>query len=102
MFQSPIDNENGDLKTDLPVNFKLTHFNLKGSHLEIEGYASIKGIFSYSEDKIRKTLLLRQEINIEKFREETKFDDNLKDLTDQEIVDMHTIVIPINNAKGVD
>ncbi|MEI3607581.1 CDP-glycerol glycerophosphotransferase family protein [Pseudogracilibacillus sp. SE30717A] len=98
MLGSPIDNEDAVIRTDSPVNFDLTHFSLKGSNLELEGYVSVTGIYSYSEDRIRKTLIFVPEIDIKSFREEYSKDEQYQDLTDKEIIDMHIVEIPLDNC----
>src|SRR5690625_127546 len=99
MLSSPIDNENAIIKTNLPVNYDLTHFSINGSTLEMEGYVSVAGLYSYSEDKIRKTLLFVPEIDIQQFRDKHKFEDEYETLTDSEIIDMHIIEIPLENCQ---
>lgn len=98
MLGSPIDNEDAVIRTDSPVNFDLTHFSLKGSNLELEGYVSVAGLYSYSEDRIRKTLIFVPEIDIKSFREEYSKDEQYQDLTDKEIIDMHIVEIPLDNC----
>lgn len=102
MYTSPIDNENAILKTDEIVEYDLTHFRINGSDLELEGYASVKDIRSYAEDRIRKTLLLIPEIDFAAFREEHRFDTELLQLSDDEILEMQIISIPMRNCKFVE
>lgn len=95
MLHSPLNNENIKIKTDLPVNFELSHFSIKGSNLTIEGYASIRGLYSYSEDRIRKTLMFIPDININELKSEEEY----QDLTEEEILELKTIKIPLINCK---
>lgn len=96
---SPINREDASIRTDSVVNYETTHFSLMGSMLELEGYASIEGLYSYSEDRIRKTLLLVPEIDVALFREEHMYDEEYEELTDQEIINLHIIEIPLDNCK---
>lgn len=99
MLESPIDREDSSIKTDAVVNYETTHFALNGSTLELEGYASIDGLYSYLEDRIRKTLILVPEIDIENFREKHKYDEGYEELTDQDIMNLHIVEIPLDNCK---
>lgn len=99
MLSSPIDNEEAIIRTDSPVNYDLTHFSIVGSTLEIEGYVSVEGLYSYSEDKIRKTLMLVPEIDIKQFREDHMDDEEYQELSDKEIIEMHIVEIPLDNCK---
>ncbi len=99
MLRSPIDNEDAVIRTDSPVIFDLTYFSLKGSSLEMEGYVSIEGLYSYSEERIRKTLMFVPEIDIKSFREDHKDDEEYIDLTDKEIIDLHIVELPLNNCQ---
>lgn len=105
MIQSPIDRKDAIIRTNSTVLYETTHFSLNGSLLELEGYASINDLHSYTEDRIRKTLLLVPEIDIEKYREEnlrsSGFEESEDDvvLTDEDIIDLHTIKITLDNCK---
>lgn len=102
MFNSPIDSKNALIRTGSTVVYETTHFMLNGSILELEGYVSIKDLYSYTEDKIRKTLLLVQEVDPEAYREELRggWGKNEEDeLTDEEIIELHTVKIPLDNCK---
>lgn len=102
MFGSPIDSEDTKIRTDSPVNYDITHFLINGSTLEIEGYASVDGLFSYSEARIRKILLIVPEIDVDAFRKEyEEYDDREEEeeqLSDGEIIDMHTLKVPLDNC----
>src|SRR5699024_1828793 len=86
---SPIDREDSTIKTDTVVNYETTHFTLNGSTLELEGYASVDGLYSYAEDRIRKTLIFKPEVDIEKFKEKNAYEKEYNELTDQEIINIH-------------
>src|SRR5699024_7923672 len=76
-----------------------THFTLNGSTLELEGYASVDGLYSYAEDRIRKTLIFKPEVDIEKFKEKNAYEKEYNELTDQEINNLHIIEFPLYNCK---
>lgn len=99
MLSSPIDNEEAIIRTDSPVNYDLTHFSIVGSTLEMAGYVSVEGLYSYSEDKIRKTLMLVPEVDITQFREEHIDNEDYQELSDKEIINMHIVEIPLDNCK---
>lgn len=99
MLRSPINRDDVTIRTDSAVQYETTYFHLNGSTLELEGYASIEGLYSYSEDKIRKTLLLIPEVDVEAFREEHMYDEEYEDLTDEEIINLHIIEVPLDNCK---
>lgn len=106
MFNSPLDSQTITVNTKSTYIYETTHFSIEGSILEIEGYASIKGVYAYSEDRIRKTLLMVQEVDIRTFRErlreeqkEKNYDELELELTDEEIIDMHTVKVPLENCK---
>lgn len=94
---SPINREDDSIRTDAIVEYETTHLALNGPILEFEGYASIKDLLSFAEDRIRKILLLVSEVDVESFRKKHAWDEGYEDITDQEIVQMHTIEVPIDN-----
>src|SRR5699024_3381680 len=98
MFTSSIDSEQSNIRTDARVLSKVTHFALNGSQLEIEGYASIAELNSYEEDRIRKMLLLVLKVDVKKYREKYEFDEEVSLLTDDEIINLHLIHIPLENC----
>src|SRR5699024_3811025 len=81
------------------VNYETTHFTLNGSTLELEGYASVDGLYSYAEDRIRKTLIFKPEVDIEKFKEKNAYEKEYNELTDQEIINLHIIEVPLDNCN---
>lgn len=99
MVGSPIDREDSTIKTDTVVNYETTHFTLNGSTLELEGYASVDGLYSYAEDRIRKTLIFKPEVDIEKFKEKNAYEEAYNDLTDEEIINLYIIEIPLDNCN---
>src|SRR5690625_2232696 len=102
MLTSSLDNQRAEIKTNEPVNFDLTHFSIKGSTLQLEGYISINNLYSYSEERIRKTLTFIPEIDVEQFREAHRFEDKYDDLSDDEILKLHIIEIPLDNCQFKD
>ncbi len=99
MFASSIDSEYSNIRTDARVLSEVTAFTLNGSQLEIEGYASISELNSYEEDRTRKMLLLVPEVDIKSFREKHEFNEEFNMLSDQEILNLHLIYIPLENCK---
>src|SRR5699024_5000153 len=93
------DREDSTIKTDTVVNYETTHFTLNGSTLELEGYASVDGLYSYAEDRIRKTLIFIPEVDIEKFKEKNAYEKEYNELTDQEIINIHIIEVPLDNCN---
>jgi len=93
-----MNSENTKVITDSTAKYKTTHFALIGSVLEIEGYASIDHLKSYTEDRIRKTLLLVPEIDIEEYRKARAFEYEAEQLTEQDIINLHTIEVPLENC----
>lgn len=98
MFASSLNSEHSNIRTDSRVISNITNFELNGSTLEIAGFASITGLNSYQEDRIRKTLLLVPKVDIDKFREKHQFDEQMNELTDEEIKKSFLIHIPLNNC----
>lgn len=99
MFAPSIDSKDIKIRTDASVTTEITHFSMKGSTLRIEGLASIKGLYSYSEDRIRKTLQFVPNIDIKEFREYHEQDEELMELTDEEIIQLHTIEVALDNCR---
>lgn len=99
MLGSPIDSEDSSIRTDSTVMYETTHFAIIGSTLELEGYASVEGIFSNSEDRIRKTLVFSPEVDIKAFKEKHRYDEEYEEMSDEEIIDLHLIKVPLDNSK---
>lgn len=99
VFAPSIDSKNIEIRTDAAVQTELTRFSLKGSSLLMEGYASISGLDSYREDRIRKTLQFVPKIDIAEFRERNEYEEDLMELTDEEIVQLHIIEVALDNCR---
>src|SRR5690625_3087413 len=103
MFSSPIDRKDVKLIKDTPVIYETTYFKLKGSILELSGYATMRDIFSYTEDRSRKTLLFVKEIDLVSYRKELlkqskNYATEWELLTDDEIIDKHTVKVAMDNC----
>jgi len=96
MFVSSIDNKNVQIRNEAKVESGITKLNINGPYLEIEGYASIEGLFTYTEERIRKTLLLIPKVNFEDFREKNN---EQAELSDEEILELHMFKYPLDNCK---
>src|SRR5690606_16723603 len=99
MLISSIDNENVQVKRNIKIMNDVTKLMLNGPFLEIEGYATVDGVITHSEERIRKTLLIVPLLDVAKIREEEEHKEELKELTDEEIIEMRTISIPLDNCK---
>ena len=99
MLQSSLDNNDAIIDSGARVDFELFNFTIKGSSLEISGYSTIQNLYAYSEDRVRKTLLFRPEINIEKIREKDEFIEEYIEMTDEEILMLHSYQIPLENCQ---
>lgn len=96
VFISSIDNEHLEVKNEGTILSDVCNLTLNGPYLEIEGYAIFKDINTLEEDRIRKTLLIVPDIDIEKYRE--THSDMSEDLTDDDIVKLHIIEFPLDNC----
>lgn len=99
MLRSPINSDDVTIRTDSTVIYETTHFKLNGPTLEFEGYASMEGLYSYFEDRIRKTLLFIPEVDVARFREKHMYEEEYEELTDDEIINLHIIEVPLDNCK---
>ncbi|WP_096272576.1 CDP-glycerol glycerophosphotransferase family protein [Paucisalibacillus globulus] len=97
MLVSLMDSKNITINTDKPVISDVTKLEINGSYLEIEGFAYFKGVTSYKEDRIRKTLLLVPNIDIEKMVEAEP--DKYTELSEQEILEQHIIKLSLDNCS---
>src|SRR5690625_5864162 len=59
MLQASIDSDYATIDSSARIEFELFKFTVKGALLEIEGYSTVKNLHSYTEDRIRRILLLR-------------------------------------------
>ncbi len=99
MIQSSINSEKTVVNSSARVDFALSKFKVKGSKLVIEGYSTIKNIFAYTEDRVRKVLLLRQEVDVIEIREKDEFTEDFINMTDEEIIELYSYKIPLENCK---
>ncbi|MFS0614972.1 CDP-glycerol glycerophosphotransferase family protein [Lederbergia ruris] len=105
MFISSIENKKVELKHDKKVTHDITKLNIYGPYFEIEGYATIEGLATYEEDRIRKTLLIVPKIDFDEYRknhrrcEEQELEDTCEEMTDDEILEKEMFHIPLTNCK---
>lgn len=99
VLSSPINKQDDTIRTDAIVHYETTYLALNGPILELEGYASIKDLLSFAEDRIRKTLLLVPEVDITAFRKKHAYEEEYEELTDQDIIGMHTTEVSIDNCS---
>lgn len=105
MFISSIENKNAELKHNKKVIHDITKFNIYGPYFEIEGYATIEGLATYEEDRIRNTLLIVPKIDFDEYRknhrscEEEDFGSTCEEMTNDEILEKEMFHIPLNNCK---
>lgn len=97
MNVTSVDNNKLEIKTDGKLLSEITRIDLKGPRLEIEGYATIEGLYSNEENRTRKMLLIVPSINLQAFRNKNT---ELIDRTDEEIMDSLTIKAPLDNCPG--
>ncbi|MBD1221410.1 CDP-glycerol glycerophosphotransferase family protein [Virgibacillus halodenitrificans] len=103
MFISSIDNKEAEIKRNIKVNNDITKLNIYGPYLDIEGYATVNGLSTNEEDRIRKTLLIIPKIDFDSYRQSyaEKYDyvDGLPvELTDDYILEKEMIQIPLSNC----
>ncbi|MFD1848645.1 CDP-glycerol glycerophosphotransferase family protein [Oceanobacillus bengalensis] len=96
MFISPIDQRDIEVISHDIVKSDITNLTLNGPYLEVEGYASFHGIRTFAEDRIRKTLLIVSGIDINEYR---KKNEESSELSDEEIIKLNTIEVPLENCK---
>jgi len=96
MFISSVDNKKIEIINEVVANAKITNLKVNGPHIRIEGYASIDGVNTYEEHRIRKTLLIIPKLDIDKLREDSE---DYEELSDDEIIEQHTIIVPLENCK---
>ncbi|MBP1915455.1 CDP-ribitol ribitolphosphotransferase [Lederbergia galactosidilyticus] len=105
MFISSIENKNAELKHNKKVIHDITKFNIYGPYLEIEGYATIGGLATFEEDRIRNTLLIVPKIDFDEYRknhrrcEEEDFDNTCEEMTNDQILEKEMFHIPLTNCK---
>lgn len=91
---SSIDNARVEIVRHGKIISEITHMALNGSNFEIEGYATMEGLYSYYENRIRKMVLFIPNLNIEALRSKNL---ELLDKTDAEILESMTIKVPLDN-----
>jgi len=99
MLQASIDSDYATIDSSARIEFELFKFTVKGALLEIEGYSTVKNLHSYTEDRIRRILLLRPEIDISKIRNENQLNEDYLNMTDDEILRLYSYEIPLENCK---
>ncbi|MDY0394137.1 hypothetical protein RWE15_06140 [Virgibacillus halophilus] len=103
MFISSIDNKEAEIKRHARVSSDITKLSIYGPYLDIEGYASVDGLPTYEEDRIRKTLLLIPKIDFDNYRQINSVctdneDESCVELTDDEILEKEMYQIPLTNC----
>ncbi|WP_337020057.1 CDP-glycerol glycerophosphotransferase family protein [Oceanobacillus massiliensis] len=96
MFGTSIDSKNIEILSNEKTDSSITNLAINGSFLDIEGYASVRGILTTEEERIRKTLLIAPRLDIENFRMENP---DLAELTDDEIIERNLIQVAMDNCK---
>lgn len=96
MFVSSIDNEKVQIKNEDKAESGIITFNINGPYLEIEGYASIEGVSTYTEERIRKMLLLIPKIDLNDLKQKN---DELAELSDEEIFELYMFKYPLDNCE---
>lgn len=91
---SSIDNKNAEVANGKMSKNAVTLFDVNGPHLDIEGYATIEGINTSSEHRIRKTLLFVQNVNLKEIREKYY---EYEDISDEEIMADYSIECVLEN-----
>lgn len=99
MIVSSIDNANVQIRSDAAANSSVTKLAIHGPYLEIEGFATIKGISSHTEERIRKTLMLVPKVNFEEYRE---LNEESMELSDEAIMEQLIIKCPLDNCQLAD
>ncbi|WP_139342822.1 CDP-glycerol glycerophosphotransferase family protein [Virgibacillus halodenitrificans] len=103
MFISSIDNKEAEIKLHAKVISGITKLNIYGPYFDIEGYATVEGIVTYEEDRIRKTLLIIPQIDFDSYRQTHSNCSGVNDelcveLSDDEILEKEMYQIPLSNC----
>ncbi|MEN1967744.1 CDP-glycerol glycerophosphotransferase family protein [Lentibacillus sp. N15] len=102
MFISSIDNKEANIKRHAKVNIDITKLSIYGPYFDIEGYATIEGLATYEEDRIRKTLLIIPKIDFDNYRQKQKEcapeNESYEEMTDDEILEKEMYQIPLMNC----
>src|SRR5699024_7758492 len=96
MLQASIDSDYATIDSSARIEFELFKFTVKGALLEIVGYSTVKNLHSYTEDRISRILLVRQDIEI---RNENQLNEDYVNMTDDEILRLYSYEIPLENCK---
>ena len=96
MFDSLMGNKSIEKIENATIESKILSLNLHGSYFEIEGYASVEGLRTFSEERIRKTLLIIPKLDIEKYRKKNEEESML---SDEEIIKLNTFKIALENCR---
>ncbi|MBO0991475.1 CDP-glycerol glycerophosphotransferase family protein [Bacillus sp. SD088] len=103
MFISSIDNKQVEVKHNKKVKSDITKLSFYGPYLDIEGYATIDGLATYEEDRIRKTLLIIPKIDFEQYRIDHRKceeeDGTCEEMTDDEILEKEMYQVSLTNCK---
>ncbi|SIT70991.1 CDP-glycerol glycerophosphotransferase family protein [Edaphobacillus lindanitolerans] len=91
-----VDNRNAEIRSGKKVLEELTHLEIKGSNLEVRGFASVEGIYTRRESSIRKMVLIVPKLDVNAYREKDPI--LLGEKTDTEILDELTLKIPLENC----
>jgi CDP-ribitol ribitolphosphotransferase / teichoic acid ribitol-phosphate polymerase len=96
VFISSIDNKSIEVSRDAVIESDITDLSITGPYMEIEGFATIKDVEVFTEDRIRKTLLLVPKLSIEKLK---KKNPEFVELEDEEITEKYIVKIPLDNCR---
>lgn len=96
MFVSSIDNKSVEIVNEVVANADITSLTINGPHIKIEGYASIDGVITYAEHRIRKMLLIVPKLDIEKLRNDFE---EYEELSEGDIIEQYTLMIPLENCR---
>lgn len=95
VYVSSINNKDVKTISDAAVDYDITHLSTNGPHLNIEGYASIEGLATYTEESIRKTLLFVPIMDLDLFREKNE---EYIEMLDEEIIERHMVEYALDNC----
>src|SRR5699024_8634777 len=98
MLQASIDSDYATIDSSDSIEFELFKVTVKGAVLEIEGYSTVKNLHSYTEDRIRRILLLRPEIHISKIRNENQLNEDYLNMTYDEILRLYSHEISLETC----
>lgn len=96
---SSVDNNQVRINNEGKLLSEITNLSLKGPNLEIEGYATIEGLKSFSEHHTRKMLLILPKINMKEYRQKNP---EKEEETDEEILHSLSMQVPLDNCLLTD